>query len=265
MNRICLLGVIAGAIILSMSCCKPKYVAVKLENSTDSVSYALGYMNAYGMKQSMFGRGRMPFDSIDYQLLAQALTKYGLNKEMKEMLESQFNEIDEGIFIKAFVNELGFGKSLFDETTANTYLQGEYSRIREKIAQDNLEKGQKFLDENGKRAGVVTLESGLQYEIITAGDGEIPTEDDTVVVHYHGTLIDGTVFDSSVERLEPAKFGTTRVIKGWTEALLLMPKGSKWMLYIPADLAYGNRGSGREIGPNQTLIFEVELIEIETK
>lgn len=125
---------------------------------------------------------------------------------------------------------------------------------------DNLKAGETFLAENAKREGVVSLPSGLQYEIITKGVGEKPLAHHTVTCHYHGTTIKGEVFDSSVKRGQPASFPLNGVIKGWTEALQLMPTGSKWILYIPPHLAYGNRGVSREIGPNSTLIFEVELI-----
>ena len=125
---------------------------------------------------------------------------------------------------------------------------------------DNLKAGEEFLAENAKREGVVSLPSGLQYEIITKGVGEKPSASNTVTCHYHGTTIKGEVFDSSVRRGQPASFPLNGVIKGWTEALQLMPTGSKWKLYIPPHLAYGNRGVSREIGPNSTLIFEVELI-----
>jgi FKBP-type peptidyl-prolyl cis-trans isomerase FklB len=125
---------------------------------------------------------------------------------------------------------------------------------------DNLKAGETFLTENGKRETVVTLPSGLQYEIIKQGDGPRPLATNTVTCHYHGTTINGEVFDSSVRRGQPASFPLNGVIKGWTEALQLMPIGSKWKLYIPPHLAYGNRNISREIGPNSTLIFEVELI-----
>jgi len=125
---------------------------------------------------------------------------------------------------------------------------------------DNLSAGEVFLAENGKRENVVTLSSGLQYEVIKQGDGPKPLASNTVTCHYHGTTIKGEVFDSSVRRGQPASFPLNAVIKGWTEALQLMPVGSKWKLYIPPHLAYGNRGVSREIGPNSTLIFEVELI-----
>jgi len=122
--------------------------------------------------------------------------------------------------------------------------------------------GEAFLAENANKEGVVVTESGLQYEIITAGDGEKPTAESTVSTHYHGTLIDGTVFDSSVERGTPAEFPVNRVIPGWTEALQLMPKGSKWRLFIPQELAYGAQGWGGTIAPYSALVFEVELLDI---
>lgn len=123
-----------------------------------------------------------------------------------------------------------------------------------------IEEGKAFLAENAKRDEVTELASGLQYEIITAGDGPKPTATDNVTCHYHGTLIDGTVFDSSVQRGQPASFPLNMVITGWTEALQLMPTGSKWRLYLPPNLAYGDRQAGAHIKPNSTLIFEVELL-----
>ena len=131
------------------------------------------------------------------------------------------------------------------------------------MSEKTIEEGKTFLENNGKRPEVVTLESGLQYEIIKEGNGPVPNANNTVKVHYHGTLIDGTVFDSSVRRGEPAAFGVTQVISGWVEALQLMPVGSKWKLFIPSDLAYGAQGAGQHIGPHTTLVFEVELLGIE--
>lgn len=125
---------------------------------------------------------------------------------------------------------------------------------------ENQQAGELFLAENAKRPGVVSLPSGLQYEIITEGTGAKPTAQNTVTCHYHGTVISGEVFDSSVQRGQPASFPLNAVIKGWTEALQLMPTGSKWRLYLPPHLAYGNRQVSKVIGPNSTLIFEVELI-----
>ena len=132
----------------------------------------------------------------------------------------------------------------------------------EKIGQVNAEAGKAFLTENGKRVEVKTTPSGLQYEVITEGNGQQPTADDRVEVHYTGTLIDGTVFDSSVERGVPATFGVTQVIPGWVEALQLMKEGSKWRLFIPSELAYGPQGAGGLIAPNSTLIIDVEHLKV---
>ena len=126
-----------------------------------------------------------------------------------------------------------------------------------------LKEQAKFLGENKKNSKIKETESGLQYEILNEGMGQIPTIDDKITAHYHGTLIDGTVFDSSVDRGEPASFPVNGVIAGWTEALQIMPVGSKWKLYVPSELAYGERGAGQIIGPYSTLIFEVELLSID--
>ena len=134
-----------------------------------------------------------------------------------------------------------------------------------KMGEVNKAAGDAFLAENGKRPEVKTTPSGLQYEVITKGTGAQPTADDTVEVHYTGKLIDGTVFDSSVERGVPATFGVTQVIPGWVEALQLMKVGAKWRLFIPSQLAYGPQGAGNVIGPNATLIFDVELLKIVEK
>ena len=127
---------------------------------------------------------------------------------------------------------------------------------------ENLEEGLKFLAENRDKKGIVETASGLQYKILEEGDGEKPSPTDEVKCHYHGTLIDGTVFDSSIQRGEPAVFPVNGVIQGWVEALQMMSAGSKWRLFVPSDLAYGERGAGGAIGPNTTLIFDVELLEI---
>ena len=140
----------------------------------------------------------------------------------------------------------------------NQLVQAEASNASE----SNKAAGQAFLEDNAKKDGVITTESGLQYEIITEGTGPKPGQSDMVVTHYHGTLIDGSVFDSSVSRDEPAQFPVNGVIQGWIEALQLMPVGSKWRLAIPSDLAYGDQGSAPVVGPGATLIFEIELLEI---
>jgi FKBP-type peptidyl-prolyl cis-trans isomerase FklB len=142
-------------------------------------------------------------------------------------------------------------------------LQKEADASKGQVGEKNKEAGKAFLDANKKKEGVVTLPSGLQYMVIKEGTGATPKATDTVRTHYHGTLIDGTVFDSSVERGQPISFPVGGVIRGWTEALQLMKVGSKWKLFIPGDLAYGPRGAGADIGPHATLIFEVELLDIE--
>jgi len=144
------------------------------------------------------------------------------------------------------------------QTVINDFFQTLQAAMSEKAQGE----GKIFLDANAKRSEVVTLASGLQYEVITEGEGVTPKASDTVKVHYHGTLIDGTVFDSSVKRGEPATFGVTQVISGWIEALQLMPVGSKWKLFIPSELAYGAQGAGQAIAPHSTLVFEVELLDI---
>ena len=146
-----------------------------------------------------------------------------------------------------------------------TALEEKQNAAAAKMGEVNKAAGEAFLAENAKRPEVKTTESGLQYEVIKEGNGDKPAASDTVVVHYTGTLIDGTVFDSSVERGTPATFGVTQVIPGWVEALQLMQVGAKWRLYIPSDLAYGPRGAGGAIGPNSTLIFDVELLQIAGK
>lgn len=141
-------------------------------------------------------------------------------------------------------------------------MEAEQRAAAEKMGEVNAAAGKTFLEENGKRVEVKTTASGLQYEVLEEGTGKMPAATDSVTVHYTGKLIDGTVFDSSVERGEPATFGVTQVIPGWVEALQLMKEGAKWRLFIPSNLAYGPNGAGNVIGPNATLIFDVELIKV---
>lgn len=158
-------------------------------------------------------------------------------------------------------------KMTYDEAKAEiqkyfTALEEKQRAESAKMAEVNEAAGKQFLEENGKRVEVKTTASGLQYEVLKDGDGEQPIAQDQVEVHYTGKLIDGTVFDSSVERGMPATFGVTQVIPGWVEALQLMKAGSKWRLFIPSQLAYGPQGAGGIIGPNATLIFDVELLKV---
>ena len=145
---------------------------------------------------------------------------------------------------------------------ANNILQDYFDKLQQAKGKETKAEGENFLAENKKKEGVVALPSGLQYKILTAGNGPKPKASDTVKCHYEGRLINGTVFDSSIRRNEPAEFPVSGVIAGWVEALQLMPVGSKWQLYIPSELAYGTHGAGQSIGPNQTLIFDVELLAI---
>jgi len=188
---------------------------------------------------------------------------YSLGVNMASSVKSQgLESIDANAVAKAF-NDVFEGKDLdISEEESMSILQEFFGKIQaEKSAKAN-EAGKTYLAENAKKEGVTTTESGLQYEVINSGKGAKPNPSDQVTVHYHGTLLDGTVFDSSVDRGEPATFGVTQVIKGWTEALQLMSIGDKWKLTIPSDLAYGDQGAGGMIGPGATLVFEVELLGI---
>jgi len=175
----------------------------------------------------------------------------------------ELSSIDLDEFMQGMKDVFEQKETRFSPQIANQIIQSYLSTLNADQFEANKTEGETFLAENAKRSSVVTLPSGLQYEIMVPGNGPKPTESSEVTVHYHGTLINGTVFDSSVLRQEPASFGVTQVIKGWTEALQLMPKGSKWKLFIPQDLAYGsNPRPGGPIKPYMTLIFEVELLEI---
>jgi FKBP-type peptidyl-prolyl cis-trans isomerase len=171
-------------------------------------------------------------------------------------------DLDQKIILAAFTSALNGDSSQISSLKVQGITQSYFMKAQQVESGKTSEAGKNFLAENGKRAGVKTTASGLQYEIIKEGTGPKPLSTDTVVVHYHGTTIEGKVFDSSVERKEPAKFPVTQVIPGWTEALQLMPVGSKWKLVIPSELAYGERGAGADIKPNSVLVFEVELLEI---
>jgi FKBP-type peptidyl-prolyl cis-trans isomerase len=172
------------------------------------------------------------------------------------------DQLNKDLLIAAFQCALKGDSVQIKPEQANAKIQAFFNEISKAEGEKNLKAGEEFLAANKNKAGVVTLPSGLQYEIIKAGTGAKPKAEDQVKCHYHGTTIDGKVFDSSVDRGEPAVFPVNRVIPGWTEALQLMPVGSKWKLYIPAALAYGDRGPSQDIKPNSTLIFEVELLEI---
>ena len=169
-------------------------------------------------------------------------------------------------FAQAIKDVLEGNQTAISHTEARDIVNKYFAELEEKMNAANIEAGKKFLEENKKREGVVTLPSGLQYEVITEGNvGRYAKATDQVQCHYEGTLIDGTLFDSSIKRGQPATFGVNQVIPGWVEALQLMPEGAKWKLYIPSDLAYGAQGAGEMIPPHSTLVFEVELQKILSK
>lgn len=187
---------------------------------------------------------------------------YALGLSIGQNLQgSGIKNINAEEFVKGMNDIFSNKKPELSENEINQILNDFFNKLKKDQVKVNKEEGENFLKTNKNREGVVTLPSGLQYEIITKGNGPTPKASDTVKTHYHGTLIDGSIFDSSVQRGEPATFGVSQVISGWVEALQLMPKGSKWRLFIPSELAYGERGAG-SIGPNSTLIFEVELLDI---
>ncbi len=188
---------------------------------------------------------------------------YSLGLNIAQSLQSQgLTEID-GAKVGEALNDVFQGADLkISQADAGAFLNQYFGALQAKKHEGAIKAGKEFLEANGKSDGVVTLPSGLQYQILTEGNGDKPTLTSTVTTHYHGTTIDGEVFDSSVERGTPASFPVNGVIAGWTEALQLMGIGSKWRLFVPSELAYGDRGAGPKIGPHATLIFDVELLEI---
>ena len=189
---------------------------------------------------------------------------YSLGVNIGNNLKGQgFGDINIAAMMKAMEDVMGDKTLSISEEEANTLIQAYFASMMEKKATEGRSAGEAFLAENAKKAGVTTTASGLQYEVLTMGEGAKPVATDKVTVHYHGTLTDGKVFESSVDRGEPASFPLNGVITGWTEALQLMPGGSKFRIFLPSDLAYGERGAGQLIGPHATLIFEVELLSID--
>ena len=194
---------------------------------------------------------------------------YSIGMDIGGNLRRGSIEVDPDLLAKGVKDSYGGGKTLLTEDQARQALadfqqtlMAKKAEEMQKLSEKNKADGEKFLAENAKKEGVKVLPSGLQYKVITPGTGKSPKATDTVTTHYKGTLIDGTEFDSSYKRGEPATFPVSGVIPGWTEALQLMKEGAKWQLFLPPGLAYGERGAGRDIGPNATLIFEVELISV---
>jgi len=195
---------------------------------------------------------------------------YSIGMDIGGNLKRQSIDVDPDALSKGIKDSYTGGKTLLTEDEARQAILDFQKQMMEKraealkqLGEKNKADGAKFLAENGKKEGVKTLPSGLQYKELTPGTGKSPTATDTVTTHYKGTLIDGTEFDSSYKRGEPVTFPVSGVIPGWTEALQMMKEGAKWQLFIPPDIAYGDRGAGQEIGPNTTLIFEVELISVQ--
>ena len=194
---------------------------------------------------------------------------YSIGMDIGGNLKRGAVEVDPDMLAKGLKDSYVGGKTLLTEDQARQVIEGfqktlaaKKAEAMKKLSEKNKADGEKFLAENAKKEGVKSLPSGLQYKEITPGNGKSPKATDSVTTHYKGTLIDGTEFDSSYKRGEPATFPVSGVISGWTEALQLMKEGAKWQLFIPPNLAYGERGAGRDIGPNATLIFEVELISV---
>jgi FKBP-type peptidyl-prolyl cis-trans isomerase len=221
-----LLIIPALALVVGCNDKKNTEVAVNLEDENTKLSYSLGVV--YGN------------DIIS-------------SKDQLEFLQ-------DSIFIQGIKDALA-SKTKVDLQTAQSNLDAHFMQKRESKVNENVEASKVFFETNAKREGVIQIESGLQYEILKEAKGNKPVATDKVKVHYHGTLLDGTVFDSSVDRGEPVTFGVTEVIPGWTEILQLMPVGSKWKVFIPYNLAYGSQGAG-PIQPYSTLIFEIELLDI---
>ncbi len=197
---------------------------------------------------------------------------YAIGMSFAKSLQRQSVDVDPNILVQGVKDTLAKGKMLLTDEQAQATLAALQNEMRAKMeakmqeaGQKNKQEGEAFLAANKAKEGVVTLPSGLQYKILKQGTGPKPAATDSVVCNYRGTLINGTEFDSSEKHGGPATFPVNRVIKGWTEALQLMPVGSKWQLFVPADLAYGDRGPGPEIGPNSTLVFDVELVSIQPK
>lgn len=209
-----------------------------------------------------------PGDKVELKTTMEKAS-YSIGLNMGKDMKQRGVEIDVKLLTKGLEDGLSGGKALCSDAEAREFMMAfqkemmSKQNVKKKGAGDkNKKDGDAFLAENKTKPDVVTLPSGLQYKVVTMGTGSKPTAADTVTTHYRGTLIDGKEFDSSYSRNEPTSFPVSGVIKGWTEALQLMPVGSKWQLFIPSELAYGEQGAGADIGPSATLIFEIELLKI---
>jgi len=285
LNIFFMVALVAAFTFSSCDSNKTKLPTLKTQN--DSLNYAFGLANGDGVRE-YYIKGDSAQKSIESLLkgldegmkgdideanleIVNLGTQIGTSlKDQKKsgLMGDSTLKVDIDLIKQGLVNGLKGSSIQMTAKDAQEYLQVSMQKLQaEKMASQfgpNKATGEKFLAENAKKAGVITTASGLEYEILKKGTGPIPTDSSTVKVHYHGTLIDGTVFDSSVDRKEPAEFPVNQVIKGWTEALKLMPVGSKFKLYVPQELAYGSADRGA-IKPFSMLIFEVELLSIEKK
>ena len=288
MKKIVLCAAIVAA--AGFASCTSQAPKANMKSDIDSLSYMMGVSNTNGLKD--FAEQRMGVDSTTWADFVKGIEE-GINKATKKdraytagvQIGQQLSaDMFEGMNSQLFGNDstqslskanfmAGFiaaikNSAIVSQEEAQEYAKTHTEAIKAKAMEaqygENKAAGEKFLAENKTKEGVVTTESGLQYKIIKAGKGEIPIKSSTVKVHYKGTLIDGTEFDSSYSRNAPTSFRADQVIAGWTEALTMMPVGSKWELYIPQELAYGVRDAGK-IKPFSALVFEVELLEIEKK
>ena len=297
-NLIIALALVAGASLSTVDAAKKKKVAVvekaplvetfKLTNGSDSVSYAAGmsatqglieyllqqkvdtaYMSDFvnGFKETVAKDANDP--KIKAYLMGTSIAQQ-LKDRMLPQLTSEFKDtpdsVNANVFFKGFVDALLQDTTFFKVADAGAMLNAKVETVRaardEKLYGANRKAGEEFLKENAKKEGVIVLPSGLQYKVLKQGTGAVPSLNDKVQVNYEGRLIDGTVFDASAKHGDkPAEFRPTEVIKGWTEALTMMPIGSKWQVYIPADLAYGSRDAG-QIKPYSALVFDIELVGI---
>ena len=294
------LALVASASFLSAEAAKkktktveetPAVQPVQLISSSDSISYAAGMSVTNGLIPFLIQQQGVDTTYMaDFVRGFQEVVKAGSDPKIKayvagmeiagqvrdRMLPSMVNDftdspdsIDASLLYRGFTDALSADSTHFTQTAAESYFrqkrEADMAIKQEKLYGANRDAGRKFLEENAKKDSVVTLPSGLQYQVLVKGEGEVPQATDRVKVHYEGRLIDGTVFDASSRHGgEPAEFTPQQVIAGWTEALTMMPVGSKWRLFIPSELAYGDRDQG-QIKPYSTLIFDVELVEIVKK
>lgn len=281
--------IMALAVSAGLASCTAQSPKANLKTDVDSLSYAIGMARTEGLTQYLmqqgvdttqmaefikgFNEGATKIDKKDAAYMTGLQIGQMVSKQWVEGFNQQIfgNDSTQTLsrenMLAGFIAGVMSKNNIMDKAAAEVYMRESMDAIKEKALAvkyaDNKAEGEKFLAENKTKEGVVTTPSGLQYKVITEGKGEIPADTCKVKVNYRGTLIDGTEFDSSYKRNEPTTFRANQVIKGWTEALTMMPVGSKWELYIPQELAYGSRETGGQIKPFSTLIFEVELLSIE--